>query len=203
MLNIPSYIEDPNYRYRMPKLVAKVEGRGNGIKTNVVNMVDIATALKRPSAYPLKFFGNELGAQSNFSEKEQRAIVNGSHDQKVLQDLVDRFVEKFVLCMECKLPEMDLYMKGRKGDMLAGKCNACGWDGVLDNTHKLCTFIKNHPPQGSTTTANVVLPPEKTDKIVKKTKEKDDSDKPEKEKKRKKGEERKEKEEGRRKRHVS
>lgn len=32
----------------MPKLVAKVEGRGNGIKTNIVNNVDIAKALDRP-----------------------------------------------------------------------------------------------------------------------------------------------------------
>lgn len=68
---------DAFYRYKMPKLVAKVrglvgsmgvscvvphqtrlllnmhaslqiEGRGNGIKTNVVNNVDIAKSLERP-----------------------------------------------------------------------------------------------------------------------------------------------------------
>ena len=32
----------------MPRLVARIEGRGNGIKTNVVNNVDIAKALERP-----------------------------------------------------------------------------------------------------------------------------------------------------------
>lgn len=40
--------DDAFYRYKMPKLQAKVEGRGNGIKTNIVNMVDIAKALGRP-----------------------------------------------------------------------------------------------------------------------------------------------------------
>lgn len=55
MLSIPSYkTDDPNYRYKMPKLVAKVEGRGNGIRTNIVNMGDIARSLKRPPECELK-----------------------------------------------------------------------------------------------------------------------------------------------------
>jgi hypothetical protein len=33
----------------MPRLVAKIEGRGNGIKTVVVNMAEIATSLNRPA----------------------------------------------------------------------------------------------------------------------------------------------------------
>ncbi len=41
--------EDPTYRYKMPRLVARIEGRGNGIKTVIVNMADIATAINRPA----------------------------------------------------------------------------------------------------------------------------------------------------------
>lgn len=41
-------VSDMFYRYKMPKLMAKVEGKGNGIKTVIVNMVDIAKALGRP-----------------------------------------------------------------------------------------------------------------------------------------------------------
>ena len=39
---------------------------------------------------PTKFFGCELGALSNFSDKEEKAIVNGQHDAKVLQELLDK-----------------------------------------------------------------------------------------------------------------
>jgi len=42
MLNIPSYIEDNNYRYRMPKMQLKIESKGNGIKTNIVNLDKVA-----------------------------------------------------------------------------------------------------------------------------------------------------------------
>ncbi len=44
---------DPSFRYKMPRLVAKIEGRGNGIKTVVVNMREIAEAINRPAVSAL------------------------------------------------------------------------------------------------------------------------------------------------------
>lgn len=46
MLNIPSTVVDPTYRYRMPKMQLKIESKGNGIKTNIVNLPDIAKHLR-------------------------------------------------------------------------------------------------------------------------------------------------------------
>lgn len=70
MLNITGSREvaDPTYRYKMPKLMAKTEGRGNGIKTVIMNMADIATALNRPADVITKFFGVELGAQTRWEQ---------------------------------------------------------------------------------------------------------------------------------------
>ncbi|XAR51491.1 hypothetical protein NMG60_11006135 [Bertholletia excelsa] len=79
--------DDAFYRYKMPKMITKIEGRGNGIKTNVVNMVDIAKALARPASYTTKYFGCELGAQSKFDEKTGVSLVNGAHDTAKLSDV--------------------------------------------------------------------------------------------------------------------
>jgi len=58
MYNIPSTIQDPKYRYRMPKMQLKIESKGNGIKTNIVNLGDVATYLRTNAEYILKWFGN-------------------------------------------------------------------------------------------------------------------------------------------------
>ncbi len=40
--------DDFLFRYKMPRLIAKVEGKGNGIKTVIPNMAEIARSLGRP-----------------------------------------------------------------------------------------------------------------------------------------------------------
>ncbi|CBY42154.1 unnamed protein product, partial [Oikopleura dioica] len=109
--NVNREVNDPFYRYKMPGIVAKVEGQGNGIKTVIVNMVDIARALNREPVFPTKFFGMELGAQTQIDEKNDRFIVNGSHDEAKLQDILDVYIKKFVLCSKCENPETTLTVK--------------------------------------------------------------------------------------------
>lgn len=144
-LNVNRNVADAFYRYKMPRICAKVEGKGNGIKTVIVNMIDVAKALGRPATYPTKYFGCELGAQTQFDFKNERFIVNGSHDASKLQDLLDGFIRKFVLCPECDNPETDLIVSIKRGTISQG-CKACGYHGVLDFNHKLNTFILKNPP---------------------------------------------------------
>ena len=55
-----------------------------------------------------KFFGCELGAQVQMNAKEDRYIVNGAHEGEKLQNLIDGFIKRFVLCPNCDNPETKL-----------------------------------------------------------------------------------------------
>lgn len=134
---------DAYYRYKMPKPISKIEGRGNGIKTNVVNNVDIAKALARPPEYILKFLGCELGAQTNFDAKTGTSIVNGAFDATVLLTHVEAFIKKYVQCYHCGNPETVVSIK-RENIFL--KCKACGHISAVDMRHKLNNYILKNPP---------------------------------------------------------
>jgi translation initiation factor 5 len=126
IFNVNRQTNDMFYRYKMPKLLAKVEGTGNCIKTVVVNASAVAKALNRLTTcenkidllfkeFPLfqlldvtKFFGCELGAQVQTNAKVDRYIVNGAHNCEKLQYLLDGFIKRIVLGPNCDNPETKL-----------------------------------------------------------------------------------------------
>jgi len=161
MINVNRQTNDMFYRYKMPKLMAKVEGTGNGIKTVLVNVTAIAKALNRPPTYVTKFFGCELGAQVQMNAKEDRYIVNGSHDCEKLQNLLDGFIKRFVLCPNCDNPETKLSFRKRNGGEIHQVCAACGYQGtIIMASHKLTTYIAKNPPDADN--KNEVAPETKT-----------------------------------------
>jgi translation initiation factor 5 len=131
-------VDDPEYRYKMPAVFGKIEGSGNGIKTALPNITDVGLSLHRQPGEVAKFFGTELGAQTRYSAETDRAIVNGAHTDQVLQDLINRYVEKFVLCPNCRLPETDYKIKS---ECIYHRCAACGAKDMVDMQHKLCNYI--------------------------------------------------------------
>jgi translation initiation factor 5 len=130
----------------MERLQSKIEGKGNGIKTVVANLSSVAQSLARPPAYVIKYFGFELGAQTNTNPADDRWIINGAHEAPKLQDHLDGFINKFVLCKSCKNPETDINIKD--GRILLD-CKACGQRTAVDLRHKLSGYIiKMEPKKG-------------------------------------------------------
>jgi len=97
------------------------------------------------SVDPTKYFGCVLGAQVNCDVKNERFIVNGSHDSAKLQDLLDGFIKKYVLCPSCENPETVLAVQQKKGTITTS-CKACGYSGFISLTDKLSTYIIKCPP---------------------------------------------------------
>lgn len=144
-LNINPDTDDPFYRYKMPPLVAKKEGRGNGKKTIITNVADLGAALARPATYITKYFGCVLGAGTSWNIEQDRYQVNGYYEQPDLQQKLFDFVREFVLCSSCSNPETVLSIKENK---VYSKCKACGHQGFLKNQgHKLNNYILSNPPK--------------------------------------------------------
>lgn len=137
-VNIRREVKDPFYRYKMQLLQSKIEGKGNGIKTVIVNLSSVAASLERPGDYVIKYFGFELGAQTNTSPSDDRWIINGSHEAGRLQELLDGFINKFVLCKKCKNPETTVHIKD---GLITLDCKACGQISDVDLRLKLSGFI--------------------------------------------------------------
>lgn len=163
--------EDAFFRYKMPDIEVKIEGRGNGIKTVLPNIADIGQAIHRNPEYPTKYFATELGALSKWDSERNVGIVNGAHSKDQLKKLLNDFITRYVLCPQCNLPETDLKVKDKK---IFAKCLACGFRGLSDNKHKLATYIINHPPakKGKGDKGDKEEKPEKTRKEKRKEKSK-------------------------------
>lgn len=144
-INIPSTVQDPHYRYKMPRIQVAHQGSGNGVKTKWINLAEITNALKVPIEYPLKFIGKELG--SNTEIKVNSYLINGNHTAEKMQEILDKFIKKYVLCPKCKLPEIHgkIIVKKGKSDIKC-ICRSCGTLSKLDSTHDFASYIKRSPP---------------------------------------------------------
>ena len=113
----------------------------------------------------IKYFGFELGAQTNTNPADDRWIINGAHEAVKLQDYLDGFINKFVLCKKCKNPETDVVIKDGR---IVLDCKACGQRSDVDLRLKLSSFIlKNQPKKGKK---------DKADKKARRAKAKENGD---------------------------
>lgn len=167
-------VEDPSYRYKMPLVTGKIEGKGNGIKTVIPNITEVAMSLHRQPAEVNKFFGCELGAQTTYNEATDRAVVNGAHPDQVLQGMMYKYIESFVLCPNCRLPETHYKIKG---GCVWHVCKACGAKEMVDMEHKLCTFILAQDKKAKQEKAKKLKKDKKEGKVSAETDEKKDKKK--------------------------
>lgn len=135
-VNIPRTITDDFYRYTMPVIKIKIEGKGNGIRSVITNITEISKALNRPVDHIGKFFEYELGTQSKTDNNG--LMIRGKHSADILANVLDKFINIYILCCKCQNPETILYPKL---DKVISKCKACGNVFNINHDHKLTTHI--------------------------------------------------------------
>jgi len=143
MLNINS-TSDEHYRYKMPEIEAKIESRGNGIKTLIPNLSKVSKAISRPTKYTTKYLAFELGSMAKIDEQLDRYLIMGAHPPEKLQAVIYKFIENYVLCHSCKNPETHIVVEGKK--MASLSCTACGATSPLDYKQQIVQFIIKNPP---------------------------------------------------------
>jgi len=172
MINIGGDEKDASYRYKMPPLITKVEGRGNGIKTILVNVTDVCKHLHTEPQYATRFFGIECGAVSKWDDKRDAGIVHGQHERSELQQTLKKFIREFILCPKCNLPELQMKVQTKKSILII-RCASCGHKGKNLSTHKVKQYIINHPPKSKPKISSQRTPkPDKDDENNKSTTDK-------------------------------
>src|SRR6056297_1687402 len=110
--------EDSGDRFNVPDPDVRQEGN----VTVYENFQDTLDRLGRDEDHVLKFLQNDLGTSAHIDESG-RARLTGEFGQRRIEDALDEYVEQFVRCPECGLP--DTKLEREQGAQLL-RCEACG-----------------------------------------------------------------------------
>ena len=101
--------------------IPEAQPQKDGAFTRFTNMGDIADVLGREAEHLHRFVQRELGTSGKF--ENGRGRYNGNFSQKDFDAAIDAYVDEYVLCSECGLPDTRLVREDRT-PML--RCDACG-----------------------------------------------------------------------------
>lgn len=104
-------------RFQMPKGIIFHEGNTTILK----NITEIANKLNRELDQIFKYLLKELGTAGEIDG--ERAVFQGKIPINRIQERIEKYVKRYVLCRECGRPDTKLIKKNRT---LMLKCEACG-----------------------------------------------------------------------------
>ncbi len=104
-------------RFEIPKVKGHIEGN----KTIITNFNQICSILRRDPNHLLKYLQRELATPGNIIG--HRLILGRKILSSLINSKIQKYVEDFVLCSECRKPDTKLE---RENKILMKKCMACG-----------------------------------------------------------------------------
>ncbi|MHA1230886.1 MAG: translation initiation factor IF-2 subunit beta [Candidatus Helarchaeota archaeon] len=101
--------------------IKKVDLFSEGNRTIIQNFKEIAELLNRDPSHLLKYLNRELATRGNI--QGGRAIFVGKFNEFLLNSLIKRYADKYVLCPVCHRPDTRLIKEDK---FLFIQCDACG-----------------------------------------------------------------------------
>ncbi|MFH1521572.1 MAG: translation initiation factor IF-2 subunit beta [archaeon] len=101
--------------------ILKVKGHHEGTRTIISNFMQVAMCVRRTPEHLLKFLTKELASSGEI--KGDRLILSRKLSSKDINEKIERYVNRFVLCPKCKKPDSELNEEGGKVFL---RCLACG-----------------------------------------------------------------------------
>ena len=134
MININNS-NDPDYRYKMNELKIKIIKRD----TVLENIDIVAQQINTPASILIKYIGCRLGC----SVKNNK--LNGVKPSEDINKALFCFIDAFIICKCCGIPEINYEIKNKK---VVGVCLACGFshlNNIFDKiNNKFCGVIASY-----------------------------------------------------------
>jgi translation initiation factor 2 subunit 2 len=111
-------IEGTSSRFSLPD----PEIRQEGSATVYENFQSTLNTLDREADHVMKYLQNELGTSANIDDRG-RLRLKGEFRQERVREAMEEYVDAYVLCSECGLPDTRIE-KENGAEIL--RCEACG-----------------------------------------------------------------------------
>jgi len=110
-------VESKTGRFEIPEVDSRIQGN----KTIFANFNQITTYLRRKPQHLEKFLEKELAAPGKI--EGDRLILTRKIPARKLQEKLQFYVERYVICKECSKPDTEII---KEGNFTFVHCLACG-----------------------------------------------------------------------------
>jgi translation initiation factor 2 subunit 2 len=104
-------------RFKVPDVQIMVQGN----RSIWQNFQEIINILNRPGKEVLKFLSGQLGTAG--SMEGSNALFNGKFTAEQVTDVMNRYIDSYVICPVCTRPDTDIK---KEGNAYYLTCSACG-----------------------------------------------------------------------------
>ncbi|OLS31449.1 MAG: Translation initiation factor 2 subunit beta [Candidatus Thorarchaeota archaeon AB_25] len=104
-------------RFQVPDVQLIVQGN----RSIWQNFQEIINIVNRPGKEVLKFVSGQLGTAGNI--EGSNALFNGKFTTEQVEEVLNRYIESYVICPVCTRPDTDI---AKDGAAYYLTCSACG-----------------------------------------------------------------------------